>query len=461
MQTLMRLLLRAHGSLPRCASSPRPWAHLSSALYALVAGPALAEPPQDGALQFQATWVRQTKPALNSPYAGPNSLMKAAEDSNSLTVTLTGGLRLARGTEIYADLEGAQGHPLSGLTGLGGFTNGEMARSSGPRLRAYVARCFVRQTWDDADTLADDGESIESAVHQLAGRQSAHRWVLSAGVMAVPDLFDTNAYSHDPRTQFLNWTLISQGAFDFAADARGYSHGLALERFDGNWAWRVGRFEQPREPNQQALDGRLSRHYGDQLELEHAHVWDELPGRLRLLLFRNRARMARYADALAAGTPGAPLVSLDTVRDGDRIKAGAGLSLEQALPGGWGLFARASAADGKTEAYAFTEVDRSLSTGVLGPSPVSARPGDVVGVALARNELSEPHRHYLARGGQGFFLGDGRLNYRPELVFEAFYRLPLGKSVQLSMDWQRITNPGYNADRGPANFWSLRFHAEL
>lgn len=416
------------------------------------------ELPESWNLKFQTTYVQQHKASLRSAYAGPNSLSAEPEDSNSLTLTLAAGLRLATRTELYANLEGAQGTPLSNLTGLGGFSNGEMARSSGPKLKLYLARLFLRHTWATED---EEAQPVESAANQLAGQTAARRWVLSVGNMAVLDLFDANAYSHDPRTQFLNWTLMTHGAYDYAGDARGYSWGAVLERFDGDWTWRVGRFAQPREPNQQALDTQLDRHYGDQLELEHAHEWRGQPGRLRLLWFRNRARMARYDDALALAAHSGEVPQLEPVRLQERTKRGLGLNLEQALSARWGLFARLSRADGKTETYAFTEVDRSVAAGVSGRGVLDSRPNDVMGLAMARNGLSASHRDFLARGGQGFFLGDGRLNYRAELITEAFYSLALTKTCQLGLDWQRVANPGYNADRGPARIWSLRLHAEL
>lgn len=415
------------------------------------------EPAEAWNLKFQTTYVLQRKAALRSPYEGPNSLLAAPEDSNSLTLTLAAGLRLAAHTELYANVEGAQGTPLSNLTGLGGFSNGEMARSSGPKLSFYQARLVLRQTW------ADEGvqeQPVASAANQLAGSAATRRWVLSVGNMAVLDLFDANAYSHDPRTQFLNWSLMTHGGYDYAGDARGYSWGAVLERFEGHWSWRLGRFAQPREPNQQALDPHLDRHYGDQFELEHGHEWRGLPGRVRLLWFRNRARMARYDDALALAAQSGALPQLDLVRQQARVKSGWGLNLEQAFTSDWGMFARASRADGKTETYAFTEVDRSAAMGVSGRSPLPSRSEDALGMAVVRNELSSSHRDFLAHGGQGFFLGDGRLNYRAERIAEVYYSLALGKTCQLSVDWQRIANPGYNADRGPARIWSLRVHAE-
>lgn len=419
----------------------------------------LAEAAQteDWNAKFQATYVWQDKRPFSAAYSGANSLSADKEQSYSFTASAALGFRPWAGGELYFNPEAAQGVPLSNLTGLGGFTNGEIARSSGPTLTAYRARLFLRQTWG----MGGEQEAVESAANQLAGNVDKRRWVLTAGNLSVLDVFDGNANSHDPRTQFLNWSLMTHGAYDYAADARGYSWGVALEWYHDDWVVRAGRFIQPKEPNQQALDPRIFQHYGDQIEVEHAHTIGGQPGKLRVLSYRNRAKMSRFQDALdlAARTGGTP--DINDVRTGEQFKQGFGLNLEQAVSGDVGLFARASWADGKTETYAFTEIDRSLSGGVLVKGASWGRGQDSFGVALARNGLSKVRRDYLAAGGMGFFIGDGRLNYRPEAVFEAFYNLNLTKAAWITVDWQHIRNPAYNADRGPANVVSVRLHTEF
>lgn len=419
----------------------------------------LAEAAQteDWNAKFQATYVWQDKRPFSAAYSGANSLSADKEQSYSFTASAALGFRPWAGGELYFNTEAAQGVPLSNLTGLGGFTNGEIARSSGPTLTAYRARLFLRQTWG----MGGEQEAVESAANQLAGNVDKRRWVLTAGNLSVLDVFDGNANSHDPRTQFLNWSLMTHGAYDYAADARGYSWGVALEWYHDDWVVRAGRFIQPKEPNQQALDPRIFQHYGDQIEVEHAHTIGGQPGKLRVLSYRNRAKMSRFQDALdlAARTGGTP--DINDVRTGEQFKQGFGLNLEQAVSGDVGLFARASWADGKTETYAFTEIDRSLSGGVLVKGASWGRGQDSFGVALARNGLSKVRRDYLAAGGMGFFIGDGRLNYRPEAVFEAFYNLNLTKAAWITVDWQHIRNPAYNADRGPANVVSVRLHTEF
>jgi Carbohydrate-selective porin, OprB family. len=277
----------------------------------------------------------------------------------------------------------------------------------------------------------------------------------------VSDIFDDNAYSHDPRTQFLNWSIMNQGVYDYAADARGYSWGTALEWYRDNWVVRAGRFIQPNLPNQSSLDSNIFEHYGDQLEVEHTHIIAGQPGKLRLLGFRNRARMSRYTDALnlAAATNTVP--DLNAVRNGNQIKYGFGFNAEQALTADAGVFMRVGWADGNTETYAFTEIDQSVSAGALLKGTAWKRAGDTVGLAFARNGLSSAHRDYLAAGGMGFFIGDGKLNYRPEMIVESFYNLQTMKYVWTTLDWQFIRNPAYNADRGPVNVLALRLHTEF
>lgn len=407
--------------------------------------------------KFQSTYVWQGKRPLSAAYSGANSLSPDKERSYSFTATAFLGWRPWTGGELYFNPEAAQGVPLSNLTGLGGLTNGEMARTSGPELKFYRARLFLRQTWG----LGGEQEAVESGPNQLARMVDKRRLVLTAGNLSVTDIFDANAYSHDPRTQFLNWSVMTHGAYDFAADARGYTWGAALEWNHDDWALRAGRFIQPREPNQQQLDHGIFRHYGDQIELEHAHTLGGRPGTVRLLAFHNRARMSRFQDALnlAARTGGVP--DINDVRTGVQGKGGFGVNLEQAATDDVGVFLRASRADGKTETYAFTEIERSLSGGALVKGTAWGRGGDTLGAAFARNGLSGVHRRYLQAGGTGFFIGDGRLNYRPEMIYETFYNVQLAKAAWITLDWQYIRNPAYNADRGPVKVGSVRLHTEF
>ncbi|MBC7704112.1 MAG: carbohydrate porin, partial [Rhodoferax sp.] len=349
-----------------------------------------------------------------------------------------------------------QGVPMSRLTGLGGLTNAELQKTAGSSPTVYRARLFVRQTWG----VGGEREAVASDQNQLAGTRDKNRVVLSVGKLAVSDIFDANAYAHDPRTQFMNWSFLTHGAYDFAADSRGYSVGAALEYYRDDWAVRAGRFMLPRESNGLALDRSLSRHHGDQFELEKGYVLAGQPGKARLLLFRNRAVMGGFDDALAVAAGRVPDVAL--VRQ-LRVKRGWGINLEQSLGDSAGLFARVGRSDGASEAYAFAEIDRSLSLGLNIKGAGWGRAQDTLGLAYARNGLSASHQKFLAAGGNGFFVGDGRLNYRPESITEGYYSLGLDvlKRTAISLGAQYIRNPAYNADRGPVKVVSVRLHTEF
>lgn len=403
----------------------------------------------------QSTYIWQNKSAFSAPYTSDFSLRPERERSYSLSLTAALGWRIAKETELYFNPEASQGLPFSNLTGLGGMSNGELQKVSGTDLKFYRARLFIRQNWN----LGGEKVAVASDFNQLAGLQDKRRITLTIGNLAVTDIFDGSAIAHDARTQFINWSLLTHGAFDFAADARGYSLGAALEYYADDWVVRGGRFMQPAESNGLPLDTRIMRHYGDQLELEHAHSIAGLAGKVRILAFRNQALMGSFRDALADAPANGGVPDVSRVRT-ERSKIGAGLNVEQAITPEIGVFARASWNDGASETYAFTEIERSLSTGAAISGSLWQREQDTIGMALVRNGLSQAHRDYLAQGGHGAFIGDGRLNYRPEDIAEIYYRLGVTPALHLTLDLQHIRNPAYNADRGPVSIASMRLHAQ-
>jgi hypothetical protein len=275
-------------------------------------------------------------------------------------------------------------------------------------------------------------------------------------VVSVLDVLDAVDYSRDARTQFMNWSSLTYGAWDYPADARGYTRGVAAEYVTPRYSLRAGRFAMPRESNGLRLDGRMGSHFGDVAEAE---VPFRLAGRdaaARVMVFRNRAVMGSFDDAVAAG--GVP--DLANVRR-LQSKSGLGAGLQAELAEHVGGYVRAARTDGRNETFAYTDIDRSLSAGILGKGERWSRAGDSAGAALYLNALGRAHRDYLAAGGQGFFLGDGRLNYASERIVELFYSLRVASRAWLSAGYQRIANPGYNQDRGPANFYGLRFHTNI
>jgi high affinity Mn2+ porin len=435
--------------------------HLPVLLLCLtVATPGFAEEiVENWQAKGQATAVWQKSASFAAAYSGPNSLSSAGEDSYTFTTTAFLGSRLWKNGEIYLNLEAGQGDPLSRLTGLGGFTNGEATRVSGTAIKAYRQRFFMRQTW----ALSDETEFVESAFNQMAGYVAKDRFVLTLGNFSTLDIFDSNAYAKDPRTQFMNWGNMAHASFDYAADARGFGWGFAGEWYQGDWVVRFGRMTGPREPNGLPIDSQILRHYGDQLEFEHSHEIAEQPGKVRLLAFRNRANLATYraASDWLDSHPGSDPEAILNVRNGEKIKYGIGINVEQAISPDLGIFLRAMRADGRTETYAFTEVDASMAAGLAAKGSAWNRSDDTVGISWLRNSLSADRRNYLAKGGISFFIGDGALNYHAENILEAYYSVKVMSGLWLTADYQHIENPAYNADRGPANVTSMRAHAEF
>lgn len=417
---------------------------------------------EDTTARFQLTYNWQRHPAYRAAYSGPNSIIPGHETMYTFTADAFLGFRPWKDGEVYLTPEVSQGVPFStNLVGLGGFTNGEITRAAGTNPTVYRQKLFLRQTWNNGGGT----EHVEGGQNQLAGMRDKNRIVLTVGNFSILDVFDPNTYAKDPRTQFMNWGNWTYAAYDYAADARGFGWGFTTEWYQDDWALRFGRMTGPRNPNDLPIDYAIGKHYGDQLEVEHAHTLYGRPGAVRVLGWRNRAVVASFNDALAwlNAHPGQYTGpdALIAVRNTEKIKYGVGINIEQEFSDSTGFYMRAMKADGRTETYAFTEVDGSFSSGLLIKGGSWGRNEDTVGLSLMRNTLSDERRRFLEAGGISFFIGDGKLNYRPEEIFEGFYSLILGKSYWLTTDYQRIQNPAYNADRGPINVYAIRFHAEL
>ena len=412
--------------------------------------------------RYQSTYNTQRHPGFAQVGSGTNSL--TADADRMFTFSLTGhwGLRLASGAELYMNAELAAGDPFArNLVGLGGFTNGEITRAGSSHPKPYLQRLFWRQTWDQGG----EREWLASDFNQMARWVDKNRFVLTAGNFSTLDVFDDNAYAKDPRTQFMNWGHWTYAAFDYAADARGFGWGVAAEWYRDDWVFRLGRMTGPRKPNELQVDWDLLRHYGDQFEVEHAHTLGGQPGKLRALAWRNRAVTASFNEATAylQNNPGTDPQTFFQVRNGAKTKYGLGLNLEQALSADVGVFMRTMKADGRTETYAFTEVDSSVSAGTLVNGRLWGRAQDNVGLAVMENRISRDRRGFLQAGGMSYFIGDGpgNFSYRPERGLEAFYSVGLGKGLWATGDWQRIHNPAYNSLRGPVNVYALRLHAQF
>jgi len=312
---------------------------------------------------------------------------------------------------------------------------------------------------------------------QLGTTVDSRRVTFVIGNLSILDFFDRNSVVGDPRRQFFNIAFLAHGAYDFGADSRGYTWGGLVEIHLDDWALRAGRFTPPKEPNQLALDFRLTEYYSDEAELEHAHRVLGRPGVVRLLGYRNRENMAGFADAVAAfqadsGKNAAACSSFNYESENatapdfcwvrkPRIKVGLGVSFEQQVTSDIGVFARAMVSDGRSEVYSYTSADRSASLGAVVHGAPWHRRFDVLGTAYAASWISSAHGQYNELGGVDAFIGDGRLKRASERVLELFYSLHAYRSIALSADYQHISNPGYNADRGPVNVLSGRVHAEF
>ena len=407
-------------------------------------------------LHGQATLVEQYHPAFRSPYRGVNSLDPGSRGNETFDATVYAGVRVWPGGELYANPEIDQGFGLSNTLGVAGYPSGEAYKvgKSDPYFR--LQRLFFRQTFD----LGGAVEGVASGANLLGGTRTVGNLVITLGKFSVTDVFDTNRYAHDPRGDFLNWSVIDAGAFDYAADAWGYSYGAAVEWTQSWWTLRAGLFDLSRVPNTTALERDFGQ-FEVVAEAEERHfLWGE-PGKVKVLGFLNRGRMGFYADAvrLAQSTGQQPDTGL--VRR-YASRPGLAVNLEQQITNSLGLFLRASLNDGSKEAYEFTEINRSLSTGLSLDGGRWGCPGDTVGVAGAVNGLSSVARRYFAAGGIGILIGDGRLpHYSTEDVAEIYYRARLTEQLSASVDYQFVANPAYNRDRGPVSIFGIRLHAEI
>ncbi|MEO6993234.1 MAG: carbohydrate porin [Lacunisphaera sp.] len=410
------------------------------------------QPAEEWSLHFQATTISEKHGSFSAPYSGTNSLQTNEPWQTTETGTIFAGRELWSGGEIYLNPEISGGKGLSGTVGAAGFPNGEATRVGATTLTPYLARLFFRQTFNlDATT-----ESVEPDANQLGGSRAKSNITLTLGRFAAGDVFDDNSYSHDPRTQFSNWSLMANGAWDFPADTRGYTYGVAVELNQPDWALRVGALAEPTEANGARFDHQLSHALGTVVEWERSYSIAAQKGVVRFLTYLNSARMGSYRQTIDH-----PEYGMDITRTRRyRTKQGLGLNFEQAITQDLGLFGRAGWNDGHTETWAFTEIDNTLSLGLSLKGTNWQRKSDTVGLAGVSNGLSSDHRDYLAAGGYGFIVGDGRLDYRREEVLEGYYAAQICRGLTLSVDFQYLMNPAYNRDRGPVVVSGLRLHAQ-
>ncbi len=404
-------------------------------------------------LSYQATSIGQYHGTFRSPYADQFSLQNYPERDVSLTSTIYLGLRLNNSTALYFNPEIAGGRGFSGVNGLANSSNGELPRVASATPKPYIARLYI--THDFA--FGNEHETVESDVNQLGGERPVNRYTVTAGRFTLTDFFDQNKYSHDPRSQFMGWGVMYNGAWDYPADVRGYTWGWVHELNRRNWTLRYASAAMPRVANGLRYDRRLWRNRGDVVEGEFRFQTAKRPGTLRVLHYQNRANAGRYAEALLqSGRP-----DVTATRRNGTLKYGFGVNAEQELSSDLGVFARLGWNDGKSESFAFTAIDRLATGGVSLKGTRWHRKFDTVATEFTAGGISGVHASYLARGGSDFLIGDGRLQYGPEYIWESYYNARLCPGLFLSFDLQHVSNPAYNQDRGPLWIPSIRVHMEL
>jgi high affinity Mn2+ porin len=410
-------------------------------------------------LHGQATFVDQGYPSFRSPYEGPNSLSGGGQNRETFDLTLAVGLKLWQGAEFWTNPEIDQGFGLSDTHGVAGFLSAEAYKLGAADPYARIQRAFLRQTIN----LGGDTEKVDADFNQFAGSRSTDRLVLTVGRFGIVDIFDTNKYANNPKSDFLNWSLINAGSFDYAADALGYTYGAAAEWYQGRWTLRAGVFDLSTTPTGgvsplgAGLDSTFQQ-FQMVGEIEERHeLWGQ-PGKIKITGFLSRGNAGQFSNAIAlAQATGLP-ADITAVRS-YTSRPGVSMNIEQQVNDSLGVFFRAGWADGNIEPWDFTDIDRTIAAGVSINGKSWGRPDDTIGVAGVINGISSVHVAFLNAGGLGILIGDGQLNnYGLEKIFEAYYSYALTASTRLSVDYQFVSNPGYNADRGPVNAFAARYH---
>lgn len=405
------------------------------------------------AFHAQATYVSQYDPPFRAPYGGRNSL-----DPNigreTFDTTLYAGVRLWEGAEAWVNPEVDQGFGLSASVGAAGFPSGEAYKVGASYPYTRLHRAFLRQTID----LGGEVQKVDAGLNQFSGSQTSDRLVLTVGKFSVGDIFDTNKYAHDPRSDFMNWTIIDTGTFDYAADAWAYTVGAAAEWYQGPWTLRGGLFDLSIAPNATHLDSQFGQfQWVGEIERRYS-IWDQ-PGKIAISGFLTRGRMGSFQDAIQlAALTGGP-ADIAAVRR-YQSRGGISMNLEQQLIPNVGFFARAGIADGNKEPYEFTDVDRTVAAGLSISGKQWGRDDDTFGIAGVVNGITNVHQAFLNAGGLGILVGDGMLPHPGnEKILETYYSFPVF-AAKVTLDYQLIVNPGYNRDRGPVSVLGFRVHSQ-
>jgi len=411
----------------------------------------------------QANIIFQGRLPFHSSYQGPNSFHNSAEYKTSMVGTLYTALRPTRSTryntDLILDIESAAGRGLSQALGLAGFTNLDVVRNPNLGSKPYLARYQIHQVIG----LTGQTTHQDTGFFALAPEVPARRVEFRIGKMTLPDFFDANSVGTDSHLQFTNWTVDNNGAWDYAADTRGYTVGGMAEYDDRAWSVRYGLFAMPTVANGIDMDWAFSRAHGQngEFELRHSFVPDH-KGVTRLLFYANRAHMGTYREAVEAYLAGIdPTPTITLHEHYSALKYGFGYNTEQELTQTLRVFARFGWNEGQHESFAYTEVDQTAEAGADYAGASWHRPLDKVGLAVVSNAIKRDHQNYLRLGGLGFLLGDGNLNYGRENIVESYYNWHAWRGLFYAVDVQHISDPGYNRDRGPAWVGSVRAHVDF
>jgi high affinity Mn2+ porin len=451
------------------APVPPPDLVTNAALIAPAGNPPAGAPPNWN-LHGQNTDIVQGYPAFSAGANGPNSLPHGGAARQTVSLDLLGGVRLWTGAEAHVDGLMWQGFGLRDTLGVEGFPNGEAFRLGTDVPNGAITRLFIRQTIG----LGGAQEDVPDDQLTLAGKQDVSRLTFTLGRFSAKDVFDNNAYANDPRTQFMNWGLMANEAWDYPADAIGFTTGLAVELNQPAWTLRYGFFQMPRYQNNltaddavlkwpydgSSQDGPLWQSWGMVTEFERRYTLGTHPGAIRFLAFLNRANMADYRAATAileADGPGADWMAAQSYR----FKYGFGLNWEQEIVKNVGVFSRLGWNDGQEQGWVFDDVGYAASLGLSVKGEAWHRPGDTFGLAGLANGATVAERDFLAAGGTGILAGDGTLSYGVEKIVETYYDFSVWKTVHLALDYQFITNPAFNQDRGPVSVFGGRIHWEF
>ncbi len=410
-------------------------------------------------LSGQVNFISQYHPTFHSPYQGQNSLTPEAQDATSRVLTLFTGWRATNTAEILCAVQEAGGHGLSEALGMAGAFNLDVVRNPSLSKAPYIARLMWHQIIPLGKAKVANTRSPYSLFRELPER----RLELRVGKFSMPDFFDQNTYGTDTNFQFMNWTVDNNGAYDYAADTRGFTFGAMVEYHERNWTLRFAEALMPKVANGIHLDADMGRARAENVELElRQRMVGKHEGTLRFLSYVNHANMGMYnlaVDNYLAGTTATPDITAHPLQT--TVKYGFGVNLEQPLNDWLGLFARWGWNEGQHESFAYTEVDQTWQVGLGGNGSRWRRRYDRVGLVFVSNGISHGHQRYLAYGGNGFLLGDGRLKYGRENILESYYTVHLWRGIFPAVGIQYAVNPGYNKDRGPVIVPTVRLHLEF